>query len=90
MVDDVTFLKFSAWLRGTRAALSTIRAIPKLVDSVWDFSLAKLDSGVALGYFVAREAEVMHRGYCKLKDFAYACDFPASFFERLEEPSPIP
>lgn len=39
--------------------LETIRIISELAKSVWDFSLAKVDIGVALGYSAAREVDVM-------------------------------
>lgn len=55
------FFRLAAWLRKTRAALETMRTISEPVESVWDSTLAKVDSGVVLGYFAATEAEMMYR-----------------------------
>lgn len=42
---------------------------------------------MVVGYFAARQKEVMNRGYLVLKEFAHVCDFSTSFFEKLEAPS---
>lgn len=52
--------------------------VPELVESVWDFRLEKVNSGVPHGYFAAKE-EVMHQRYFILNDFAGECKFFATF-----------
>lgn len=47
-VNDVNLLRFAAWLAETRAALKTMCPIPEPVKPVCNFSLAKVDSGIAL------------------------------------------
>lgn len=89
-VDDMKFLRFAARPRGTQASFESMRVIPEQAKFVWNFSLAKENSGVALRYFAARKVEVMHREYFLVKDFLNACNFTASFFEKLEELPSIP
>lgn len=56
-MDGVKFLRFAAWLRQKDAAIVQSGAILEKLKLVWDSSLARMDSGVAVGDFDAREKE---------------------------------
>lgn len=51
--DGANFLTDDAWLRRTRTLIVQMKALPSSVDSEWDFSLAMMDSCVAVAYFAA-------------------------------------
>lgn len=49
------------------ARLEQMNAVPASVQWEWDFSFARMDSCVEVGYLPAREAEVKHRRYSVLE-----------------------
>lgn len=84
-IDNLSILSFAAWLCESRAALVQVGSSLELVESMWDFNLEDVDSGVAAGFFAACETEVKHRGYLGLKGFADACNFQTLFYEEFED-----
>lgn len=60
--DQVKFSRDVAWLSRTRATFVQMNAALASVKSETNFSLARMDSCAAAGYFEGQKAEVIQRG----------------------------
>lgn len=58
--DEVRVLRDTAWLCWTPAALVQMNEVLAPVKSEWNFSFARVDTFLAVGYF-AVETKVKHR-----------------------------
>lgn len=75
-INEIKFLKDSAWFCRTQASHVQMAAVPTSVESKRDFSFARMNSCVAVGHFTTLEGDLKCQEHSVFRGLQTRVTFP--------------